>query len=444
MRHHAANKNIQWTHLIVIMITIAWYAANILLNKLLTQYLEPKAYGDVAVILQILSLAVPFILIGTDYSIPRFIPKYLDNNKMQLLKGFRIWNKRLLKISFIICYGLGFIAVIIALILDHYNIHSIDQYHPAIFSFWLIPLFAFWALESSFFDAFRRYIMSTTANLIFTLLFIIILAITAMILKQLSIYHIMFIIGLACVALIVFLTITIKTTLPTRYQDLDPSFSDKSAWQRTSLRMMVSSVIISGLASVDIIMLEILGSQENEVGYLAIIFTIFSIFTLINMTSSQLIMPNISIHSESTSQRFNYLRQLMQIIQGVKMIISILILVAIIFVGRDILHFFGLIYEQAYDPLLFLSIGYVITLALGSGQLLLFYSGQEAITVKINIVQIAIVLIVDSVLIPFYGIYGAIAGLLLGQWFCSIACLIIIKQQHNYFALWWRFKPPGV
>ena len=444
MLQDVPNKQFQRTHLIVILITIAWYVANILLNKLLTQYLAPRAYGDVAVILQILTLAVPFILIGTDYSIPRFIPKYLHNNNVHLLKGFRIWNRRLLKISFITCYVVGFIAVIIALVLDHYNIHSIDHYHPAIFSFWLIPLFAYWALESSLFDAFRRYIMSTTTNLIFTVLFIIILAITTMVLKQLSIYHIMFIIGLACVALIIILTLIIKLSLPTCYKDIEPSFTDKSSWRRTSLKMMISSVILSGLASVDIIMLEVLGKQENEVGYLAIIFTIFSIFTLINMTSSQLIMPNISIHSESTTARFNYLRQLMQIIQGVKMLISIIILIIICFVGRVILHFFGIIYQRAYDPLLMLSIGYIITLVLGSGQLLLFYSGQEDITVKVNLIQIAIVLIIDSALIPFYGIYGAILGLLLGQWFCSITCLIIVKKRYNYLSLWWRFKPPVV
>jgi O-antigen/teichoic acid export membrane protein len=439
MDKDAANEHISRTHLIVISIAITWYIANFLLTMLLTHFLSPNQYGNIAVVIQILNFAVPFILLGTDYSIPRFIPLYVKKKQFQHLKGYRQWNKRLLTISFIICYVVGLIAVTTALILDHYNIYSIDDYHPAIYSFWLIPLFAYWAIESSLFDAFRHYIMSTSVKLLFTLFFIAMLVIAMFIFKKLNVYYIMFIIGFCCIFLIIVLSISIRSSLPDHYTKIKPDFTHRKQWYNTSLKMMLSSIIFSGLASIDLIMLEILGYNEDAVGYLGVIIIVMGILTTIHTASSTLIMPNISLHAK---KNLDYLKQLMRIIQSIKVISSIVVLIILIFLGKKILSLFGTPYLAAYHPLILLSVGLVIIMATGSSQLFLFYSGQENTIAKISLIQLALVVILDCALIPFYDIYGAIIGLLVGQWLCSIICLIIVKRNFGFFACSWRFKAP--
>jgi O-antigen/teichoic acid export membrane protein len=436
------NEHLVRTHGIVIVISLCWYIANFLLNMLLARYLNPARYGDISVVLQVLSFAVPFILLGTDYSIPRFIPKYVSSKKFDHVKGFRSWNKKLLKVTFTICYIIGFIAVTIALVLNHYNIHSIDKFHPAIYSFWLIPLFGYWSLESSIFDAFRRYIMSTSINLFFTIIFIILLVIAALIFKNLTVYHIMFVIGFACIFLIVMLALSIRSSLPKNYTSIHENTSDKKAWLKTSLNMMISSIVFSGLASIDIIMLEILGKNENDVGYLGAIFTVFGIFAIINASSSMLVMPNISIFTGSSEQRLQYLRQIMGIVQSIKLITSIVIFIILFFVGRHVLAFFGPLYPSVYWPLIAISIGHIIAMALGASQLILFYAGHEKEVVIISLVQIATVLILDSALIPFYDLYGAIIGLIAGQWVAAITSVILVKRHYGFTTMHWRFKPP--
>ncbi|ABS77578.1 oligosaccharide flippase family protein [Coxiella burnetii] len=414
-------------NLFVLLCTLAFFVISYFLNVLLARHLSPSDYGDLAVILRLLIFFVPFVLFGTEMTSRRYLPRYLKKGTWPRFKGYLFWSHKIFLRALFIIMTIGFLVVVLALQLDYFGIRNFDEYHPLVFSFWLIPLYAYLFLQSSILQALKKYTRSVIyVGVLFPLLFIALVMALVGWIDQLNVYHVLFSNGLAALFVVGIQTISIKRMLPKSIWH-SPMESEQNRWFKASLTMLPVSVVSVGLGAIDIVMLEMLGHSNQDVGEFAVISTISGLMTLVNAAMNVVLSPSFSAyHNEAPA-----LQMLLNKGNLLQFCLSIIIFLIIIFGGPFLLKHFGTYYN---DPSIYIylivrtSVLFIASTLLAFAPSVLFYSKHVVKMVYLSYLQLAIIVILELILIPSYGIWGAIIGSAVGMLGFRLCAAIMVRR----------------
>lgn len=387
-----------------------FYLLNYVYNAFLANHLNPSTYGEIALILQFLIFAMPFMLMGSDIAMMRFVPHYLEKKQYKLYFGYKYWSINLSLIPSVILFTLAAFITLISMLLDKIHIFSFDDLHPIFYSLWLMPLFAYINYQDK---TLRCLKLSSFSNLssLYTFLSLVMLMILQHFKLSFNAYEVILSLGISMLMILGVQYLLFIKYQPTHFSDFIFNSKLDKEWRNSSLQLMWNIVIFTGIASIDIFMMQLLDTPIR-VGMLNILMTITSIFLLIEKTTYSVISPLISplvIKEDLFGLQKIYNKMLI-----FKMTIGFILFGIITIFAKELLQHFGNMYVSLALLLKILSFAYLIYTWLNSATIFLLYTEHQHILLRIGIAQLITVVILDLVLIPLYHVTGAVIALIIG------------------------------
>ena len=425
--------NSHWKKLIshsilAISIIIFGYICRYLANVLLARYLHAEAYGDFSVIFNIMLFGAIGLLLGMDDATLKFIPEYIADKKWRYVAGYLKRNTIIIKLTSLISIFLGMLATFILFLFIRTGYTILNIYYPYALTLWIIPLLAIITFQTKLLRS-LRYL---TWSLLFYNVFPYILFALGIILAiqthtEITLLRSVLIFGIGLLLVSIAQYSFIKIALPQEIRSHEPMFLNKR-WFTVSIHLMISNLVFVGISSIDLIILEILGHSEVEVGIFAAILVIANSMLLINISINIIISPLIAILAKRKAQ----LQSLANMTNWLLTFPTLIMAILIIAFGKTLLSHFGHDFSQGYYVLVIVICGYVVAISTNLSSVLLKYTEHQRATVNINMLALLIMIVIELFSVPRYGFYGAAIGLAVAR--CLI-CILNIYTAKNFLKM---------
>lgn len=411
--------------MLALLIMVGAYVVRIIVHIFVANNLGVEIYGDFVFTLRLLFVCSIIVLFGADKAVLKFVPEYLSHQKWGFLMGYLRRHTKLiliLSIAFAVC---STIIVGMGLLAERLGYIELFNYHPALLAFWILPLIAL----SAFFSRLLRSINQLALSVISlkflpnALLGIGVFAVAYF--STLNLTQALVIFGFSWFFVILLQVIVAAYVMPKNMVRAAPAYQNKR-WLMLSSQFFLIGIALVALRSIDLIMLEILGIHERNVGIFASILMLANVMRVFLNSAIMVSAPYISMAVHR--KEFYKLQGLVYKNQMVLQTISVVTIFVFFLYGKLFLSWFGSDFVEGYPFLLLAIIAYAFVSSFGIGEAVLQYSGNQRTLVAINFSALIVAMIADSVLIPMYDLEGAIVGLLLGS-LVSVALLIIYVRR---------------
>lgn len=427
-----------WAALSILALSIAAYVTKYLLNVFLAQHLSPENYGDLAIAIRALTIFSTITLLGTGTSSKLFLANYLKTQDASNIRNYLRWNLRVVAYTFTTCFVFAIISLILMLYLHYTGINDINDYHLAIYMLWVAPLAALTLLLSSFLACNNHTIIAQFCQSFakFVLLALFFVSSVLLFKLQLTDLRIIFILLSVFSILVLFEVVLLRYKAPILFSI---NFRNKNAipkdkhqkWLKVSSRLIANNIIFLMVCVMDLVIVELLSPDERDVGYYAAVLAISSFIWLIPRGVYQFIKPSISSLIKTQDKKVELQRQLNSA-NLIMLSVTSLMTIGLLIFANDFLMHFGKAYLIAKIPLIIMIIGNFIGAFSRSSALLLAYSGYESSLLKINYVEIALILILGLILTHYYGIFGMAVATASSV---TIKTIIIIYHARKYLKM---------
>jgi O-antigen/teichoic acid export membrane protein len=200
-------------------------------------------------------------------------------------------------------------------------------------------------------------------------------------------------------------------------------------WLKISLPiMLVSSISVLFMSQIDLTMLEVMGKDENSVGYYAAGLKTAGIIILLTTTTSTVFTP---IISQAIDKSKKHLKHIYRVQFYFSIVVCIIIIFVLFIFGCNFLTLFGNSYITAYSTMLILSIGYGAILISNGAYIILQYSNSAKFLLFSNLFGVTLNFILNWFLIPIYDIEGAAI---------ATACSMSSIATLHIFHIWQKHK----
>lgn len=418
---------------IAIGFSLLAFIANFLFNLLLSRNLTAAVYGDIYIVIQLLVLCSILGVWGTNTTIVRFLPKYLAGHEHDKLLGYLSWNKTLVFRATLVLSLLGGLFAAGAFILDKFHITSIDKMHPFIFAFWLIPLYIVSLITNSTLQGLQRVNLAMfLSNVGFVLLGIVELGLFVLVFKKVNIYQLLLLLGVSqsLIILIQFKLIKQKLYQIVTTENLQYEIPK---WQQYSRSMLANNVVMYISNIVVVMVLELIGKHEAEVGIFAAITTVASIFYTVSGAINTLVSPQLSANENNPSK----LQEITSKANLSRILITTPIILIVVFFAKDILVMFNPLFATYTLALNITTISTYLFIFFSIAASLLTYGGAEKLELYSTITFLLSSLLFSFILIPKFQLIGAIwaqvISLTIAYLFDFIACKKVLKVKTLFF-----------
>lgn len=402
-------------HNVILLIVIFSYFASYGLNLFLSRILDPMDYGDISVVIQLITFFTPLALMGAELSMVKFLPGYLERNEYGKAAGFLRWAFEMFLVMAAIILLIGSLVVFILFTVTMGEFPHFARFHIMVYSFWLIPIYALINLLATILQALKRYYQSSTFSGMkgygLTILMIISLAFLAGFFnitwfgRDKLRFSIILCLGIACLLVVAYLMVVVKKSLDPKIFEVRPHFERKQ-WFYSSVKMLGSTMIFAGLSAIDIVMIEIFAKDNADVGHFASILVIASSIGVFGGAVDMIVSPMISPCVESGSKK--HLQSVIHLTNLFKSLPAIFFTLIIFIFGELFLSHFGKSFVGAYPSLTLLSIGFLVGLFFSSSGALLVYTKHAMLNFYISLGQFLYIFVLDAIFIPLFGLYGAV------------------------------------
>ena len=262
-----------------------------------------------------------------------------------------------------------------------------------------------------------------------------ILLTTTMIIFKLYSRDEFYLIILFLISIVVSLLVSFYFILPIRYSR---DFYTEKAHRlfSLSLPMMASASMIYIIFSSDILILGFFETSER-VGVYRIVSQIASVNSLFVIAFGTVLGPKISnLYSEKKDQELKR-----NIFSATKLIffITLPVLFLIIVFSRKILLFFGPEYITGLKSLVLLSVCQFLYAITGFSDLILNMTHHQKAFSKITLITASINLVLNFILIPLYGIFGAALATGISIVLTNLISVIYINKKFNILLIYFPF-----
>ncbi|MCP4178744.1 MAG: amino acid permease [bacterium] len=428
------NKSIA---IVLVGLGILAYIIKYVLNIILTRYLSPSDYGDLAVSLRIIIILSLLLLLGTNNSVKKYLTKYLFVKDMMRIKRFILWNLKVIYKSLVSYIIMLLILYLIILLLHVLSIRNMFSYHIALFYLPIAPLAAISVLFSS-------YILSNKWPVLFFFFRKIAVFIFSLILigggilfynVDINLYTIGVFLLLAYGLVLISELILINKiftehsifSLVDDYKKRIENRKDKVLWLVDSFRMIGTQLIFNLIWAIDLFILEIVHNSNIDVGYYAAMLVLTNILLIIPSATTTLLVPNIS--SMISKGRFDELQQNINLVNFINILILSLLLIILLIFSDTLLLVFGKGYNSAEVPFIILCFTYYLaSIFVPGGKLLTFTKTEKQFIISIT--ELLIVIICGIVLTLLWGLTGMALSVLVSITFKSIITFFIVRKNY--------------
>ncbi|MFL9845199.1 flippase [Flavobacterium rhizosphaerae] len=197
-----------------------------------------------------------------------------------------------------------------------------------------------------------------------------------------------------------------------------------------TLPMMFSGLMLYLLNWTDVFML---GANvgEEELGHYNLAYKIASLATLVIISMNVVIAPRISaLHKEGNiAAMHKTVRKTTYLIIA----LTATIVVVLILLSGYILNFFGPGFIAGQQALIIISVGLLLNSATGNVDQILNMTGNQRALFYTTLSGFICNVILNTLLIPRYGINGAAIASLVTNVFFNFTCVIIIKKRLGFY-----------
>lgn len=404
------------TVLLSAVFVLTAFCLRYLLTVYLTNRLTPEFYGDFSIALRILSLVATVSLLGTSTSLHRYFSRYYREGQQQQAIDYLDWNLRFIMPPFLVSAGFGLVLFVVMLVLHVAGINALDNYHLAVYMFWIAPLAAICILLLSVLVGIGKTRLSTfmrniLRGLLFLVFFLVGIEVFDLARSTLFVVLAIFLVYLVILATQLFsLSNFIKPVFQGLTKKADNNVS--ASWRKLSLRLAYSNVIYLIVCSLDLLIVETIHPHEASVGYYAAVMVLTSLLPGIAATAYLTLRPDVShlLDTDREQLRARLMRNNLICILLLLALSSILVVF-----GKPILAVFGSAYVHVYPVLLMSTLGILVICLTTPSTMLLAYSGNEKILMKVNTLELILLVVSGVVLTYFFSIMGmAVATLIAG------------------------------
>ena len=400
--------------------------AGYLFKIYLARTIGANALGVYALGMTIVALLGVFNGLGLPQSAVRFVAHYCATRQSNLLRGFLLRSSTLL-LSTNIILASALVMVGPWLARHIYHTSELDPY---------FILFAFIMLVGAltnlggqilqgYKDVSRRTLIT---NFIGTPLVIVLTIALLMRGRGLWGYLVAQVLG-ACVVLCLLIMAVRKLTPPDVFRQVGP------------LPPLGRQVLVFGMAALGISILEFLLAQTDkiligfylnprEVGIYAVAMTVVAFVPIALQSVNQIFSPTISdLHSRGEHQ---LLEKLFQTLTKWIFAFTLPLSIAIIIFAKPLMGIFGVEFAVGWPVLVIGTLGQLINCGTGSVGYLLLMSGHQNRLIKVQAVMAVTLIVFDLLLIPKWGIMGAVTAAALTNAGTNLLNLLQVRSSLSF------------
>lgn len=387
-----------------------------IINIILVRWLGAQLFGDYSVVVATLQFLSTIALIGFDYNIIKFLPAYIAKKDWSSASGLMYYTRKMTLIAqaFILLAGI-FLSVFVSQVLNM----GMESIYYFIFAFiWISPFCSIVNIRSKAMRS-MGYIFTSQLLLDFgqPVLMILVLGIASYWERPLIILEAII---LYCCSFI-FVMFTQKLIIhwkapPQLFKE--PRVFHKKIWFKNALKLLATNFFVLSAQSVSLIISRVFDVNKNNVGILAAIFVICSVFYLIYSSINSTVAPKMS---EALKQ--NDIDQVKKMIHQSQLFAICgggCVFFVLVFFGQKLLGHFGQNFDQGFAALLIIAIAYVYTIFFEMSNRFLQYNNHvnRFFLLFVGIVNITHI-ILSILLTKLYGLNGTALAFGLAMWILS-------------------------
>lgn len=409
----------------------------------IARHISVALYGDFNLALKILNVFVTITMFGSNFGASRFLSKYLKLNQEQEASRYIAWNAKLLSVTFLISFIVSLIAFIIMSLLHTTDMQKLDEYHMVVYTLWLFPFATigtvmFSYLESSnqvalsaFFKKFLKYLTQL-------ILFAAIIFLVDPLLQVSSLITVLFLAYVIIGSISVFSMNTrlANIVMPSLKKIRDTNIREsRGKWIKTNARLTVNSMAFTFICAADMVLIELLVSDERALGYYSAAMMISGILFSLSMGIFRIIKPVIStlLHKKETHQELQHRLNANNLATFITL--SCVAAFIIIF-EKNILLIFGPDYLNAEWVVTILVLSSIITCFGSRSSVVLVLGGYEHIVIYLTMLELFMSLVIIGFFTYFFGIIGtAFASGIIGTIKLMIN-IYLFRKKLNLRLLW--------
>ena len=398
------------------------------LNQIiLAKILGAGGLGEVLLALSVVNLSAQFARFGMEEAMMRFIPSYIEKRDNAKLKGTIYFA---LKFCFLLSIVFVFIVVLFSRFISINIFHSEGLLKLLPIVAVAIPASVIRGVIGGILKGYKNVLKALLPELLISPFFRIVIFLLLALKGVTPLYAIIaFIIGeiVAVFFSIVFLAKKLNKIEPLRKQ-----------YENKKVLAVSSTMIFAAFGTylytqADLWVLGMFRSTE-EVGIYGVSAKLVTLILFSMAAFATTIPPLISkIHISGNRD------ELSKVVSGsTRWVLSIAIPITLILVleGKFILkYFFGEIFVNGYIPLVILSIGQIIKAGTGLVGYTLQMTGQHKTFLKIAISGGISNIILNILLVPYFGMLGAATATTLCFTMVNITCVFVIHKRLNVLTL---------
>lgn len=390
-----------------LIIKIAGAILALFVNVFLARILGATEFGIYTYTITIITLFSILTQMGLPTVLVRFFAEYKFSNEWEYAKG-------LSKYSLIITLSLSILFWAAVTVSSQTFLKSSDFGDPLFFASFLIPVLTISALRRGVFIGIGKSPAAQLPDEIFRhilfalCIFFVLAGGNAITNAQEAILILLFSAFVAMVSGLIML----KSNLPQTFFKSTPKFRNK-IWTITTVPLILMSILEFVLNQVEILFLGHL-TQPHDIGIYKVSQSGASVASFVlfsgNMTLSSIFSQKYRVKDLESLQ--NVAVKSARIITLITLIVSISI---IYFADIVIEKFVGTIFLEGIPVIIILTTGHVINASLGSVATIMNMTGHQLATLYGFLFGSLISILMNTLLIPYYGIIGAALSSVMGM-----------------------------
>lgn len=390
---------------ICLFFTLLYYGIMILSNLFFARHLGADLYGDFAFIMAAVLLGSQIVLLGGEEATMRFVPWYVKSGAYDKVAG-------------LIRFFLGGTAVLCilsivflwALIFEEGGIRADPSQFGRIVRLLAlvalcIPVYACMDLAQKILRSFGMLARSYLPNrLVAPLVTLAVVALAVWLQWPLTVWLIPIAIAVGSFAALVLQFVLFHRAHYVRYMHEKAKY-EVMPWLSFSVPAMITALMWKVIAYGDIMMLELLGPDEASVGQFAAAHSATLLLSAVYLAIVTVVAPIVSVAARSASR--SGLQDLMSSVVTIVAAFAVPFCVLTVLFRHQVMALFGPGYEAATGVLVILTIGQGLSVLLSPSKVFLEYTGWAKAAMWSTAAAAGTNIVLDVILIPFYGIIGA-------------------------------------
>lgn len=389
----------------------------------LTHNYEAKLIGQLDFIRTYLLIVGSLCIVGTDQSILYFAGILNGKQSIGNLKGV---YKKMLLLIFIMCILVSLALVLIGKSIIDAFFHDDTTYQNILKATLILFFYSVTIFNTEVFRALDSIYTAELFRNTFKYFSVIIGAVVLLNIEKKKYLIDTFLYGFVILSIVSSILI-FKLFKKQNLSNLSCEYSYSTILNK-SYPMGISAIAIFLLMSIDIIFIKKhLG--DEKVAYYAIAVKLMSILLMI--MNSVTISISTKISEYFTSGNIILLKLTMKNSARIIFGLSIPIILLVCIFSNSILSFFGNEFLQSKEPLFILIIGQGLCSMFGGVQVYLNMTGRQNIFKRIVLIAVFFNLLLNSFLIPKYGMNGGAIAYVLSMFFWNFIATLIIYKKDN-------------